>query len=190
MTSFRPRWPTCSVKTTLGVLESKKPVQAEELFPLNGRMCNYLSVRFPILDGSGQVIRLCGSSLDITDLKNAQERLRRLSGDIMNRQEQERTAIARELHDELGQVLTALRMDAVWLRGRLKGLDAKAERRAQQMCELIDKTISDVRHIATRLRPPALDDLGLVDALEWYTDDYERRTGGGLVSSPTSRCRR
>ncbi len=94
----------------------------------------------------------------------------------MASQEKERSAIARELHDELGQVLTALRMDSVWLQERLKRSDAKASERALTMCQLIDKNIEDVRGMAFRLRPGVLDDLGLVDALDWYTTDFERRT--------------
>ena len=113
---------------------------------------------------------------DITALKKAQDQLRRLSGGIMASQEKERTAIARELHDELGQVLTALRMDSVWMQDRLKKSDAKASERALTMCRLIDKNIEDVRGMAFRLRPGVLDDLGLVDALDWYTTDFERRT--------------
>jgi PAS domain S-box-containing protein len=163
------------------VLNGKRPFQAEEMFPQDGGMHTYLSVRFPVLDEGGNVTRLCGISVDITDLKKAQDQLRRLSGSIMASQEKERTAIARELHDELGQVLTALRMDAVWMRERLKGHDDRAMARAQNMCELIDQTISDVRHIATRLRPPVLDDLGLVDALEWHTTEFEKRTGIACV---------
>ncbi len=113
---------------------------------------------------------------NITALKKAQDQLRRLSAGIMASQEKERSAIARELHDELGQVLTALRMDSVWLQERLKGSDAKASQRALTMCHLIDKNIEDVRGMAFRLRPGVLDDLGLVDALDWYTTDFERRT--------------
>lgn len=165
----------------LRVLNHKLPYQAEESFPVDGRRHDYLSVRFPILDTEGEVTRLCGISVDITDLKKAQERLHRLSGSIMASQEQERTAIARELHDELGQVLTALRMDGVWLRERLAESHPEASLRAAKICKLIDQTISDVRHIATRLRPPALDDLGLVDALEWFTTDFEERTGIACV---------
>ena len=113
---------------------------------------------------------------NITALKKAQDQLRRLSAGIMASQEKERSAIARELHDELGQVLTALRMDSVWMQKRLKGLDTKASERASAMCQLIDKNIEDVRGMAFRLRPGVLDDLGLVDALDWYTTDFERRT--------------
>lgn len=165
----------------LRVLQQKKPYQAEELFPYGDQMHSYLSVRFPILDEEGNVTRLCGISVDITDLKSAQDQLRRLSGNIMASQEKERTAIARELHDELGQVLTALRMDAVWLRDQLRQSQPPAAARADNMCRLIDKTISDVRLIATRLRPPVLDDLGLVDALEWYTTEFEKRTDVACV---------
>jgi len=113
---------------------------------------------------------------NITALKKAQDQLRRLSAGIMASQEKERSAIARELHDELGQVLTALRMDSVWLQERLKKSDAEASQRALTMCQLIDKNIEDVRGMAFRLRPGVLDDLGLVDALDWYTTDFERRT--------------
>jgi len=111
------------------------------------------------------------------EISSILDQLRRLSGSMMTNQEKERSAIARELHDELGQVLTALRMDSVWLRSRLKQTDAKASQRVSSMCELIDKTIEEVRGLALRLRPGVLDNLGLVDALEWYTADFERRTG-------------
>jgi len=110
-------------------------------------------------------------------VKKAQDQLRRLSGRIMTSQEKERSAIARELHDELGQVLTALRMDTVWMQERLKEAEPKIAERALTMCDLIDKTIKDVRSIAIRLRPGVLDDLGLVDALEWLTSDFENRSG-------------
>ena len=178
---FRPEVAEQFRANDLRVLHSGRPYQAEEIFPVGKELHSYFSVRFPVLDLEGKVTRLCGISVDITELKKAQDQLRRLSGSIMESQEKERTAIARELHDELGQILTALRMDSVWLRDRLKESEPKAHARARRMCELIDQTISDVRHIATRLRPPVLDDLGLVDALEWLTRDFEERTGMACV---------
>ncbi|MBC8318869.1 MAG: PAS domain S-box protein [Desulfobulbaceae bacterium] len=111
------------------------------------------------------------------EIQAARDHLRRLSASIMNSQEQERKAFARELHDELGQVLTALRMDTVWLHKRLLQKQDDGALRALAMCDLIDKTIDEVRGMAFRLRPGVLDDLGLVDALEVYTADFERRTG-------------
>lgn len=158
------------------VLAERHSIQVEEQVLQNDGIHTYLSVKFPIYDESGAISGVCGISIDITVVKKAQDQLRRLSARIMESQEKERAAIARELHDELGQVLTALRIDSVWLLERLKEADSKAAERALMMCNLIDKTIDDVRGIAIRLRPGVLDDLGLVDALEWYTGDFERRT--------------
>jgi len=160
----------------LNVLRASRSFQENEHIPQADGLHTYLSVKFPIYDESGDISGVCGILNDITALKKAQDQLRRLSAGIMAGQEKERSAIARELHDELGQVLTALRMEAVWLQERLKGSDAKASERAATMCQLIDKNIDDVRGMAFRLRPGVLDDLGLVDALEWYTTDFERRT--------------
>ena len=153
-------------------------------------------------DQAGVIVRSLAVSIDISDrkaaeaaLKQAQEKLslytrdlelqvkkrttelRRLSSSILADQEKERAAIARELHDELGQVLTALRLETVWLGDRIRPLDTKAAERAAMMTSLIDDTIDGVRGIALRLRPGILDDLGLVEALEWYAADFERRTG-------------
>ncbi len=153
-------------------------------------------------DQDGVIVRSLAVSIDISDhkkaeeaLKQAQEKLslytrdlecqvqkrtaelQRLSGSIMAGQEKERAAIARGLHDELGQVLTALRIETVWLAERLRPHDAKAADRASMMGFLIDDTIDEVRSIALRLRPGILDDLGLVEALEWYAADFERRLG-------------
>jgi PAS domain S-box-containing protein len=166
------------------VLEQKCSYQFEETIVHKDDRHTYLSVKFPVYDESGQIRGVGSISTDITAVKKAQDQLRRLSGSIIANQEKERAALSRELHDELGQVLTALRMDAVWLRDRMKNIDAKAAARTLTMCDLIDETISDVRGMAFRLRPGVLDDLGLVDALENYTTDFEKRTGITCVFDP------
>lgn len=122
------------------------------------------------------------------EIQAAQDQLRRLSASMMNSQEQERKAFARELHDELGQVLTALRLDTVWLHKRLQQSKDDGAVRALEMCDLIDKTIDEVRGMAFRLRPGVLDDLGLVDALEVYTADFERRTGIATIFQSDAAC--
>jgi PAS domain S-box-containing protein len=161
----------------LQVLSEGRSLQVEERIPQEDGIHIYLSVKFPFYDEDGVATGVCSISTDITELKSAQVKLRRLSGGIMASQEKERAAIARELHDELGQVLTALRMDSVWMLNRLKHADPDASERASSMCDLIDKTIDEVRGIALRLRPSVLDDLGLIPALEWYTTDLEKRSG-------------
>ncbi len=160
----------------LAALRERRPYQVEEPFPQDGQVSWYLTVKFPLYDESGEATGLCAISTDITALKKAQDQLRRLSGSIMASQEKERAALARELHDELGQVLTALRMDAVWLFERVKNQDIRVAERALTMCDLIDSTIDEVRGLATRLRPGVLDDFGLIDALDWYTREFAKRT--------------
>ncbi len=157
------------------VLRQKQSIQVEENIVIGRTGFTYLSTKFPLYDGKGRVTGVCGIATDITALKRAQERLQRLSASIMDGQEKERAYLARELHDELGQVLTALRMEAVWIRNRVADADPTASERALTMCELIDKTIEEVRGLAIRLRPGVLDHLGLVEAIEWYTSDFERR---------------
>ncbi len=159
------------------VLTGQKPIQVEENILVKNEMRTYLSVKFPLFDGEGEIYGVGGISTDITALKKAQQQLQKLSGAILEGQEKERTAISRELHDELGQMLTALRMDAVWLVDKLKTEHSDFLQRAQEMCQLIDSSIDDVRAMALRLRPGILDDLGLIAALEWILDDFEKRSG-------------
>jgi PAS domain S-box-containing protein len=109
------------------------------------------------------------------ELQRVQDQLRRLPGRIMEAQEAERAAIARELHDHLGQVLTALRIDAVWIERYLVQNGDSSAARASRITRLIDDTIRDVRDMAFRLRPGVLDDLGLVDALDMLCRDVEER---------------
>jgi len=173
-------------KNDLKVLAENRSYQIEEHFPLDDGEHIYLSVKFPVYGETGEVRGVCGISTDITAVKKAQDQLRRLSASIMNSQEKERSAIARELHDELGQILTALRMDSVWLIERLKKTDEKAAERVMTMRTLIDKTIDDIRGMAFRLRPGVLDDLGLVEALELFTSDFEKRAGIACIYEPSS----
>jgi signal transduction histidine kinase len=103
--------------------------------------------------------------------------LRQLAARLQSIREEERSRIAREVHDVLGQALTGIKMDTRWLLGRLPQSDAKLVARAKSMCELIDSTIQTVRRIATDLRPGILDNLGLVAAVEWQASEFQTRTG-------------
>lgn len=114
-------------------------------------------------------------------LERAQDNLKKLSKNIIASQEREKALVARELHDHLGQVLTALRIDAVWIEKVLRDVSEDAGKRAQKMSVLIDTTIADVRDMAYRLRPRVLDDLGLADALESLLSDFERRSNVSCV---------
>jgi PAS domain S-box-containing protein len=108
-------------------------------------------------------------------LKAQQAELRDLSARILEAREDEKTMLARELHDELGQLLTALKMDLAWLRERIP--EGELSERARQMNEALDRTVGSVRRIAADLRPLMLDDLGLADAAGWLVEDFARRSG-------------
>jgi two-component system sensor kinase len=122
---------------------------------------------------------------DITDRvkaehaqRQAREELRELSANLQKIREEEKTRIARELHDDLGQQLTALKMDIASVE---EALDASAgapvRTQMQNMRRLIDVTVASLRRIAADLRPVMLDDLGLIPAIEWLSNDFTNRHG-------------
>ena len=108
-------------------------------------------------------------------LRESEEKLRRLAAHLISVREEERAHIAREIHDELGQVLTGLKMEVTWLAKRLK--EKPLVEKTDSMCKLIDTTVQTVRKIATGLRPEMLDDMGLVAAVAWQAKEFQKRTG-------------
>jgi signal transduction histidine kinase len=114
----------------------------------------------------------------------SRERMRALAVRLQSAREEERTKVAREIHDELGQALTGLKMELAWLAKRTKptgeaGAISAVKQKFESMSNLLDQTIHTVRRIATELRPGVLDDLGLSAAIEWYLQEFQRRTGLG-----------
>ena len=109
------------------------------------------------------------------NLQRSHEAMRELASHLETVREAERTHMAREIHDELGQQLTGLKMDISWLNRKIKSDDKAVNNKMKDTIELIDKTVITVRRIATQLRPSILDDLGLVAAMEWQTDEFEKR---------------
>jgi PAS domain S-box-containing protein len=111
------------------------------------------------------------------ELQESYERLRALAANLELVREEERTEIARELHDQLGQALTAMKFDLAWLTDRLVDTDAALGQKAKAVTAQMDTMIKTVRRIATELRPGMLDDLGLAASIEWQARDFEKRTG-------------
>ena len=121
---------------------------------------------------------------DITEHRRREDNLRRalaqqreLSARLLSVREEERTHLARVVHDELGQVLTGLKMDLAWMQSHLGPDQATLLAKTEGMSSLIDTTIQAVRQISIELRPAILDDLGLVAAIEWQLQDLQKRTG-------------
>jgi PAS domain S-box-containing protein len=108
-------------------------------------------------------------------LRDSRQRLRGLTGRLEQVREEERAHIAREIHDQLGQSLTAIKLDLASLSEHLP--EGDAWRRARETLALLDDTIKAVRRISAELRPVVLDELGLAAAVEWYAQDFGQRTG-------------
>jgi PAS domain S-box-containing protein len=119
-------------------------------------------------------------------LKASRRQLRNLSEHLQTILEKEKKEISRRIHDDLGQQLTALKMDVFWLNQRLSPDQPALSEKIKSMTRLIDGTIHTIQKISRELRPPLLEHLGLPAALEWQLKDFENRTGlkGSLIVSP------
>jgi PAS domain S-box-containing protein len=138
----------------------------------------------PLRRSNGEVLGIVEDFKDISerrqaenDLMASENRLRQLTAHLLEVREDERTRIARELHDELGQSLTALKMDLRWLTHRLPESETGVLEKANAMKGLIDNTMESVSRICSELRPGILDDFGLSAAVQWQADEFTKRTG-------------
>ena len=152
------------------------------------RTTGWFHVRGKVLtDDAGQPMRILGTVHDITERKlaaeeiqNSHRALRALSARLEAAREEEARRIAREIHDELGQALTALKLDLSWLANRLAkagGCSQPFSAKLKAMTQVVDDSIGSMRRIATELRPRVLDALGLAAACEWQTHEFTERTG-------------
>jgi len=137
----------------------------------------------PFRGPEGELIGIVEDFKDISERKKSEqelmqshERLRDLASHLQVVREEERALIAREIHDELGQALTALKMDVHWLRHRLPREKQSLIDKTHVMSKLIDRTVQSVRRIYAELRPGLLDDFGLSAAIEWESGEFSKRT--------------
>jgi two-component system sensor histidine kinase UhpB len=111
------------------------------------------------------------------ELKDLNKQLRSLTSHLQKVREEERTRIAREIHDELGQQLTRLKMDIAWLNHKAENAIEEFIPKTNGMMEMVDESIRTIRKIVIELRPGILDDLGLVAALDWQAKEFQQRMG-------------
>ena len=111
------------------------------------------------------------------ELLETNRQLKALSSSLQSVREEQRAKISRELHDELGQLLTGMRMEVSWLGGHLLSDQQTLTSKIGSIKNQIDQTISSVRRISAELRPLVLDDLGFAAAANWYVDQFSERTG-------------
>ncbi len=164
-------------KSGCRVIEGRQKRKDGSTFPVE------VSVRYVKLDRD----YLIAAVRDITDRKEAEkalqhsnEQLRALSARLQSVRETECERIAREIHDELGQALTALNLDLIWIQQNLAKsprLRPQFKRRIQAATSLLENTVRSVQRISAELRPAMLDDLGLAATLEWHAEEFAARTG-------------
>jgi two-component system, NarL family, sensor histidine kinase UhpB len=152
----------------------------------DGRVVHAEHRRVPVYDDAGQLIAIEGIARDVTEfveaerrLRESEEQLRQLAGRMHNAREAERAQVARELHDELGQTLTALKLDISRMMQALRRdqMTPSLVDRLQSLIGLSDIGLATVKRIATTLRPPTLDHLGLAEAIHWESLTFKARAG-------------
>ena len=129
-------------------------------------------------------VYLIGVGIDVSipvkreqDLIASTNEIKKLTTHLEHVREEERTRISREIHDELGQQITCLKMDASWLARKIPSEEKAAHERLSSMIAMMDDTVKTIRRISSDLRPAVLDTLGLVPALEWQSREFEKNTG-------------
>ena len=128
-----------------------------------------------VRDEAGRPLKMVGACMDVTEQKAAEAALRALTRRLVQAEETERRRIARELHDRVGQNLSALNINLDILLGKLG--DEAARRRLEDSLKLVDATLQSIENVMADLRPALLDEYGLAAALAWYGEEYAQRTG-------------
>ena len=169
----------------LKVIKSMKRLRVEEaLVDARGKKIWIETIKAPILNQLGKVIGTTGIARDITErkkaneaLKESQEQLRTLSAHLHDLREEERSRLSREINEELGQILSILKFDLDWVEKNLTGNHKSVQDKIESMSKLIGAVIEWVRRISQELRPSLLDTLGLIPAMEWELNEFQKRTG-------------
>jgi PAS domain S-box-containing protein len=180
-------WPTEAAreyqKNDRAAMESNSPIQVVESFRTGNELHHALVSKFPIKDFAGKCKFVGGVGINITEVKRTEEalqtsteRLRILSRQLLEVQEAERRQLARELHDEVGQNLTAAQIH-LENAGRVRPTPPDQDCHIQESIRLIEKILQQTRDISLNLRPSILDDFGLTEALDWFVKRQRKMTG-------------
>lgn len=171
------------------VLATMQPVELVTHDLLNGREHWFHITKIPLKQPDGRV-HVLGIGVDITEKRNAEQQLHDLTAHIQTVREEEKASIAREIHDDLGSTLTALKIEIYWLEREVTegGNVQPLIERIQAMSQLVDNAVYTTRRVISDLHPTILDDLGLLAALEWQAGQFQKRTGIECRVSCTRAC--
>ncbi len=136
----------------------------------------WLKSLFPVAKEGGVVTQMGIVVQDITELKRAETLVRRLSGRLLQVRDDERRRLARDLHDSLGQTLTAIKMNLSYLGRDTSNLDERGRGAVAESTELVDSSLKEVRTLSHLLHPPMLDDVGLLAAIRWFANGFSQRS--------------
>ena len=166
------------------VLRTGRGVRQEVWLELGDRRGCYELVVEPQHDGKGRISGIVCASADVTEralaqeeLELARQQLRRLAARLQDTIEEERRAIAQDVHDQVGAMITGIRMGLAKLAARLPAGDPGTREALRQVAELAERATTSTREICARIQPPSLEDVGLAETCRWYLRDWSRTTG-------------
>ena len=137
----------------------------------------WLKSFFPIIKEGDFVTQVGAIVQDVTPLKRAENAIRWLTGRLLQMRDDERRRLARDLHDSLGQILSAIKMNLSYLARDTSPLDERGRNAVTESRELIDSCIKEVRTLSHLLHPPMLDEVGLLPAIRWFVTGFSQRSG-------------
>jgi PAS domain S-box-containing protein len=165
------------------VITKGKTLNTIGKLPQKDGMHFWLTYRFPIISNTGKTAAVGGIGVDITErtrmeieLEKSRKRLSNLVANLHKVREDLSAQVAEEIHDELGQMLTAIKFDLTWLEKKMPKDSAHLRGKIATMSQELDQAIQSVGRIASQLRPRLLDELGLTSAMKWYTEEFQKRT--------------
>jgi PAS domain S-box-containing protein len=166
------------VKKWLADMAAGKPSEDEmRLRRADGEYRWFLVRTVPLRDKQGNLVKWFGLSIEIEDRKRAEEELRRLSGQLLRLQDEERRRIARDLHDSTGQNLVALATSLARLQASIPTTNRKSRKLLSESQSLADQCIREVRTLSYLLHPPMLEEAGLEDAIRHFVEGFTKRSG-------------
>lgn len=153
----------------------------KELLKVNAQLEEKVQVRTKELDDKNLQLKkeVAKHKRTAKTLEKSREELRRLTLHLQEVREEERSRIARDIHDELGQMLSIFKLDLLWINKRLRKDEAPILSKIENLSDMADSAIDSVQRITSELRPPLLDDLGFVPVINWLTGNFSERSGIG-----------